>query len=646
MASFRSAVDRSRQRQAVQPLSDRWTRGWPDLVGAIPWLLIGSSLLGCLAPPSRGQNLPSPPLPSPPRPSAPLATPSPGAGIGQLERSWFRLDQELRLLDQMLPSSAGPLRLDTPEAAPLTPNLLRANRPAAGDAPLPTAASAALALPSASDLKPGTVQGLSLPQALAIAYTQSPGLQAQRLEVARFLAELQAALGSYWPRLLAVAGLGYDQAGNSYTAAVGNPVLGFGGAFAPGGAFYVPTGADLYLIQGVRSSAAGMELRYALVDFARTPAVQAARARLQQARSSYANALRLLQLSVSEAYYNLQRNDQLVRIRDADVRNDLVILSDVLALKQAGLVPRLDLLRREAIEAESQELLTQALADRAVARRRLATLLNLPANLTPSASDPINLQPAWPLDLEASLLAAYQGNPELEAVLAAREALARQKDQVAAQLLPQLSFLASASGLANQINQWSVAGECCGTTAIPSVYTSGYDWSLALTFRWLLFDAGSTAAEVRALASQEAAQAQRYAAQRNDIRLRLEQAFFNHEASLAKLASARRGVAASLEGFRDARLRYQTGLSDETTLSLTQDRLVQSLVRRLNATVDVNITYAQLLRELLPVPRDPGAVVPVTLELPQALAPASPLVPGTAPLAPIIPAAQGGPATP
>ncbi len=603
---------------------------------AIPWILVGSSLLGPLAPAGRSQT----------RPAAALAEPTAGAGIGQLERSWTRLDRELQLLDQILPTSANPPLRDHPEVAPLAPNLLRANRPAAGEAQRSTRAAAALALPSASELKSGSVQGLSLPQSLALAYGQSPQLQTQRLEVARTLAELQAALGSYWPRLQAVAGLGYDQAGTSFSAAVGNPVLGFGGAFAPGGAFYVPTGAQAYLNQGVRSAAAGLELRYALVDFARTPAVRAARARLQQARSTYANELRLLQLSVSEAYYNLQRNDQLVRIRDADVRNDLVILSDVLALKRAGLVPRLDLLRREAIEAEAQELLTQALADRAVARRRLATLLNLPPGLTPSASDPISLQPAWPLDLEASLLAAYQGNPELAAVLATREALAREKDRLAAQLLPQLSFLARGSGLANQTNQWSITGDCCGTTVIPSLYTSGYDWSVALTFRWLLFDAGSTAAEVRALASQEAAQAQRFAAQRNDIRLRLEQAFFNHEASLAKLASARRGVAASLEGFRDAKLRYQTGLSDEITLSLTQDRLVQSLVRRLNATVDVNITYAQLLRELLPVPRDPGVVVPVTLELPQALGPASPLVPAAAPLSPITPAAKGGPAAP
>ena len=56
------------------------------------------------------------------------------------------------------------------------------------------------------------------------------------------------------------------------------------------------------------------------------------------------------------------------------------------------------------------------------------------------------------------------------------------------------------------------------------------------------------------------------------------------------------------------RLRYQTGLSSEVDLSSPR-RLIASLVQRLNATVGVNITYAQLLRELLPVPRDPAALL-------------------------------------
>ena len=145
--------------------------------------------------------------------------------------------------------------------------------------------------------------------------------------------------------------------------------------------------------------------------------------------------------------------------------------------------------------------------------------------------------------------------------------------------------------------------------------TSGGDWSAGLTLTWLLFDAGTTAGQARALAKREAAAAQQYAASRNDIRLRLEQAFFNHEASLAKLSSARRGVAAALEAFRDVRLRYLTGLDSELNLSNTQDRLINALVQRINTTVNVNITYAKLLKELLPMPRDPNLPIQPQLQL-------------------------------
>ena len=63
------------------------------------------------------------------------------------------------------------------------------------------------------------------------------------------------------------------------------------------------------------------------------------------------------------------------------------------------------------------------------------------------------------------------------------------------------------------------------------------------------------------------------------------------------------------------RLRYLTGLSSELDVSITQDRLINSLVQRLNATVGVNITYAQLLRELLPMPRDPNQRVQPQLQI-------------------------------
>lgn len=547
-----------------------------------------------------------------------------------LERSWQKLDAQLRALDQLLPSEPEPPVgnvLSTPE---LPANLIRANQPATGPIqPADAVAGPPLDLPTPQQLQAGGVASLSLEQALAIAFANSATLQAQREQVAAALASVQAAMGSYWPTISAFANGGYEGSRSTTTSNKPNDNLGFGPLFDPAGLltpagsptagpFYVPDGGSAGATSGEWGVEGGLQLNYALLDFARTPTVRAARASLEQQRNIYANQLRSLQLQVSEAYYSLQQDEQLVRVYDANLRNDLVILQDTLDLKQAGLVPRLDVLRRRAIQASDEETLIQSLADRAVARRQLAVLLNLPANVTPSPSDPIVVQPRWPLDLEASLLAAYRGNPELEAILAARMALAQQSEATAAGLLPKLSLFASGGGSSSQSSLGNFdlgGGGCCGSTALPLSTSNGWDWSAGLTLTWLLFDAGNTAGQARALARREAATAQQYAARRNDIRLRIEQAFFNHEASLAKLSSARRGVAAALEAFRDVRLRYTTGLDSELNVSNTQDRLINSLVQRLNATVNVNITYAKLLKELLPMPRDPNLPIQPQLQL-------------------------------
>ena len=546
-----------------------------------------------------------------------------------LERSWQRLDAELRALDQLLPSEPEPPVgnvLSTPE---LPANLIRANQPAQGPIqPDQVQATPPLDLPTPQQLQAGSIASISLEQAVAIAFANSASLQAQREQVAAALASVQAVMGTYWPTISAFAAGGYEGSRSTITSNKPNDNLGFGPQFSPNGlaspsgptagAFYVPDGGSLAATSGTGAIEGGLQLNYALLDFARTPTVRAARAVLERQRNTYANQLRSLQLQVSEAYYKLQQDEQLVRVYDANLRNDLVILQDTLDLKQAGLVPRLDVLRRRAIQAADEETLIQALADRAVARRQLAVLLNLPPQVTPNASDPIVVQPRWPLDLEASLLAAYRGNPELEAILAARTALAQQSQATAAGLLPKLSLFASGGGSSSQTSLTNFdlgGGGCCGSTALPLSTTNGWDWSVGLTFTWLLFDAGTTAGQARALTKQAAATAQQYAASRNDIRLRIEQAFFNHEASLAKLSSARRGVAAALEAFRDVRLRYLTGLDSELNVSNTQDRLINSLVRRLNATVNVNITYAKLLKELLPMPRDPNLPIQPQLQL-------------------------------
>jgi outer membrane protein TolC len=370
-------------------------------------------------------------------PSQPLSWPA--AQVGQagarsdtagLERSWQELDQQLRALDGLIPAEPGLNTRDLRALPPVPQLLLDANAPASVQlSPAKLVPAAPLVLPGPSSLEAGPVQSMTLEQALAIAFANSATLQAQREQVAASAAQLRATQGLYWPTLSAIVSGSSGQSSSSLYAPVGNTGLGFGPNFAlPSGAFAVPTGGGAYLNTYSTSGGAGLQLTYALLDFTRNPSVQGAQAQLDSARNTYASQLRSLQLQVSEAYFQLQQADQTVRINQATLANDLVILAESLDLQRAGLVPRLNGLRRSAISASDQDTLIQSLADRAVARRQLAVLLNLPPQITPAARDPIRPLARWPLNLEQSLLAAYRGNPELETILATREALLRQRD--------------------------------------------------------------------------------------------------------------------------------------------------------------------------------------------------------------------------
>jgi OMF family outer membrane factor len=143
-------------------------------------------------------------------PAAALADPE----LRRLERSWQQLDRQLKVLDSLLPGEPQSLPAALYSTPPLPQTLIRANQPASGLLkPVEATPAAPLALPTASQLQAQGVQALGLEQALAIAFEGSATLQAQREQVAASLAALQAALGSWWPRISAVASGGSNQFG-------------------------------------------------------------------------------------------------------------------------------------------------------------------------------------------------------------------------------------------------------------------------------------------------------------------------------------------------------------------------------------------------------------------------------------------------
>ena len=532
--------------------------------------------------------------PLPPAVQAQQRPPSP-----VLLRSLEGFARDVQQLDQAVPDA-----VDSGPAAAVSAAELQ-------DLALPP--PAALALPQqAAALTIQRRVPLSLPQALALAVRNDPDLAEQVAAVrerqgllaavqGRLLPELGLALGGRFSQLRATNVVWQDNAG-LYPA--GSPFL-----VKPNGSNWIQTNLGL--------GSAALRLDYELLSFERSAALGQLGASLGEARQRYANRVRQLQLEVSEAYYGLQLADQLWRIRQAVTRNDTVVRDQVAALKASGLVPRLDLLRAEAALQQSRFRLSQADAQRLSRQRHLSNLINLPFDVTLVAPEAIRLLPPWPLDLQQTLLRGLIDNPQLLALQQARQALLRQADRQAAALLPSLRLFAQA-GVADGLTTRPVVklDGCCSEAVIPQLNSSASDWAAGISLNWKLFDGGVSAGLVSASRAAAQRTEQASARERNAIRQRLESAYFDHTASLEQILAARAAYRAAREAFRDVRARYQLGLASYTDVSDTIRRLTEAMEARSEAITLANVSYARLLRELLPVPDRPDQSVELPLVLP------------------------------
>jgi outer membrane protein TolC len=517
-----------------------------------------------------------------------VVPPSPGLvrSLASFERDLLELDGALRPQAASTPvfSLSDPaLQAPDPQAAPLTA--------AAADQP--------------------EERVLSLAQALSVAVANNPELAERRARIAEMRGLQRSVIGRFWPRLALNLGSSFAQRSDYNLATEGNSAV-----YKSTSPFLVETGGWQRIQANLGNAWGSLGLDWELISFERGAALAEQDQRLSASLQQYGDALRQLQLQVSETYYGLQLADQLLRIRQAVVRNDALVRDQVALLKGSGLVPRLDLLRAEAALQQSRFRQEQAEALRQSRRQALTNLLNVAFNTLLRAQADVAIQPPWPLPLDATLVAGLRDNPALEQLSAERQALLRQADRRQAQLLPNLQLFAAGGGGVDQLTKPVIdLNGCCGASNIRQVANQNADWVAGLRLHWRFFDAGVSGGEAQASRAAAEAVLQRLARQRNQIRQELETAFYDYRASLSQLAAAEASYQASREAFRDARARYQLGLADYTDVSETIMLLTRSMEGIAESTTLANVSYARMLRQLQPVPQQPerAPTLPLTL---------------------------------
>ena len=332
------------------------------------------------------------------------------------------------------------------------------------------------------------------------------------------------------------------------------------------------------------------QVQWKLIDPSRVPQISAARDRFEKSRDAYLIALRDLRLQASRNYFQLQRQDEQVRIGQQSVRASLVSLSQARARYQAGVATKLEVLEAQTQLSRDRLVLTNGLAGQSKARRDLAELLDLPQDVTPTAANPSRVIGMWQPSLQESIIAAYAFREELDQFILDISINNSNANAALAAVQPVLSIFNRFDTSRNQ-GQSGQSG---------SVDMDDYNWdynnAVGLNATWAIFDGGRARAEYRQNKQRAEQSKFNFASERDKIRSEVEDSFFDLRRASQNIHTAASEVLTTAESLRLARLRFQAGVTTQREVVDTQRDLTKAEVSYANAVTDYNVSIAELRR--------------------------------------------------
>lgn len=440
----------------------------------------------------------------------------------------------------------------------------------------PLEAPPSLALPNqTSQLRSLQLRPLTLEEAQRLTEVNNPSLKAAGSQVEQAKSQLLAAIASWYPTVnLSANGLPQYLAADKYS----NPD------------FLTSFQSGPHTTSRQWSANFSAQVQWNLIDPARVPQIAAARDTYEKARHTYFIALRELRLATSTLYFNLQRQDEQVRIGQQSVRVSLVSLRDARARFEAGVATKLEVLEAETQLARDQQLLSNALGNQAKARRALAAQMALPQNVTPTAASPARVLGIWQPSLEESIAGAF----------AFREELDRYILDISINNSNANAALAAVQPILSLVNTFSTARTQGQALVQNPVDSADYSWTasntLALNATWNVFDGGRARAQYRLNKQRAEESAYNFASERDKIRQEVEESFFDLRTANQDIYTTSKAVLSSRESLRLARLRFQAGVTTQREVVDTQRDLTQAEVRYADAVATYNTALAQLRR--------------------------------------------------
>ena len=420
---------------------------------------------------------------------------------------------------------------------------------------------------------------LSLQRAIRIGLLRQNSIAIAQTQVESAMGRLTQARSSYFPQV--------------------TPTFSFQTNLSPGGAIFI--GGQR--IGGSATSETRSEViaaRQLIFDTGlREANVAAARRNVFASEYGVGNQRQDVVLAVTNAYFNLLRDRELVKVEEESVKRAEETAKAIQAQFEAGVAARSDTLQSQADLANARVALLSARNDYQLQE---AALKNAMGVITP-----------MPLVLDDTPIAAPAPTPDpialekyVQAAYGNRLDVKQQQERVYSQ--------GYAVRVAKIISGLTVQADVTEGFAFDP--TSGEERTFAVTASYPLFDAGNTRAVVRENKAQWELEKRTLDQLQQSVRLTVDQSYTAREQARQRQIAANVAVTAATENYNAAFAKNREGLINILELINAEVQLINAQVQQVQATYDFYTADAQLLRDTglndpIFLPRVPNAKPPV-----------------------------------
>ena len=436
---------------------------------------------------------------------------------------------------------------------------------------------------------------LTLADAIAIALHQQPTGYISQTQITSANGQKAQARARYFPTL--TPEFRYQDSRNTFygintgagTTSIVTPTGGTGGT-GTAGTQTTQTVTGSQSLDGVsvtRGSGSTLTLQQTLFDSGTRESINAqARRGLDAARFGRTDTRQQIILAVTSDFYSLLRADDLVKVSQAQVTRAQQTVNQTQGQIDAGVAARADILQSQADLANAQVTLLQnesaVRSSEAALKNVMAIETSTPLQLaTLAAADalppPPNAGPERTLD--DYVQQAYTARPDLRQQLSVIE--------VSRQSVKQAHIAAGPALTGSYVLTYQPQNDLGAKST---------DSQVLVTASYPLFDAGRARGAVRVAEAGRDADLDRLEQLRQNIRLDVEQSFYDRSLALQRTQLAQIAIQAAQASFDAATARRQAGIGTVLDITTAQVSLTQAQNGYVSAIYDFYTADARLRR--------------------------------------------------